>query len=103
MQKYPLQGFVVQVNGKEVMLNLGSSQGVSVGSDFEAIMEGKPITYKGKELRSSPEPVGRLEVVRVEPDYCFARIIESQKPLSRDDKVREILPQVALKGSGDAQ
>lgn len=102
MDKYPLQGYVVQVDGDEVMLNLGSSQGVSSGSSFEVIEEGQPVTYKGKVLRSSPKSMGKLEVVRVEPDYCVARITEKQRSLARDDKVKEILPQAMLKGGGHA-
>jgi hypothetical protein len=102
IQKYPLQGFVVKVDGEKVMLNLGSSQGVSSGSSFEVIEEGQPVTYKGKELRSSAKSVGKLEVVQVEPDYCIARIVDRQRPLASDDRVKEILPENAMQGGRHA-
>ena len=102
LNRYPLQGYIVQVDGDEVMVNLGSSQGVSSGSSFEVIEEGQPVTYKGKVLRSSPKSMGKLEVVRVEPDYCIARILEKQRSFARDDKVKEIMPEALTKGSGHA-
>ncbi len=97
--KYPLQGYVVQADQKEVMLNLGSKQGVSIGTGFEVIETGKPITYKGKVLSSAPRTVARLEVVRVEPGLCYARITEQQRHLKPDEQVKEVLPEMVLKGS----
>jgi hypothetical protein len=93
MEKYPLQGFVVQADAKEVMINLGSRQGVATGTSFEVLEEGDAVTYKGRVLRSASKTVARLEVVRVEPGLCFARVIEKQRELARDDKVREMLAQ----------
>jgi hypothetical protein len=52
--------------------------------------EGKPITYKGKEMKGLPVVVGRVEVVRVEPDLCAVRIVEQSRPLQTDDKIQEI-------------
>jgi tetratricopeptide (TPR) repeat protein len=103
MEKYPLQGFVVKVDGDKAILNLGSSQGVSSGSSFEVIEEGQPVTYKGKVLRSSSKSMGKMEVVQVEPDYCIARIVEKQRPLAGDDKVKEILPENLMQGESRAK
>lgn len=91
IKNYPLRGFVVQVNGEEVMLNIGNKQGVTLGSAFEVVEEGEPVTYKGKILRSSLKSIGRLEVIRVEPDLCFARVLEIKRPLRQDDKVKEVI------------
>ena len=55
METYPLQGYVVEINPEEVILNLGSSRGVTVGSAFEVIEEGKQVVYKGKVLRRLPK------------------------------------------------
>jgi hypothetical protein len=101
MEKYPLQGFIVQAGSNEVMLNLGSKQGISTGSGFEVIEPGNPITYKGKVLSGAPKIVARLEVVRVETDLCYARITGQDRPLKQDDRVKEVLPEVVLKGRAD--
>lgn len=98
MQKYPLQGYVVKVDGDQAMLNLGSNQGVTAGSSFDVIEEGQSLVYKGKVLHSSSKSVGKMDVVQVEPDYCIARIVEKQRVFVRDDKVREALPEDLLPG-----
>ncbi|MFZ1985169.1 MAG: tetratricopeptide repeat protein [Desulfatitalea sp.] len=100
MEKYPLQGFVVQADGKEAMINLGSRQGVANGTAFHVLEAGEAITYKGRVLRNSEKTVARLEVVRVEPDLCYARIVEQQRALARDDKIKEILPEAVTQGGG---
>ena len=87
--KYPLQGYVVQVTEDQVMINLGSKQGVVLGTRFEVLEEQKPVKYKGKLLRSSPKSIAQIEIVRVEPDLCYARILKQERPLKSDDKVRE--------------
>ena len=89
IQKYPLQGYVVQARGQEVMVNLGSKQGVVLGTKFEVIEEQEPIKYKGKLLRSTPKAVGEIEVVRVEPDLCYTRVLNQERLIKADDKVRE--------------
>ncbi|RZB36022.1 MAG: hypothetical protein SRB2_02527 [Desulfobacteraceae bacterium Eth-SRB2] len=87
--KYPLQGYVVQATEDQVMINLGSKQGVVLGTKFEVLEEQKPIKYKGKLLRSSPKSFAQIEIVRVEPDLCYARILKQESPIKSDDKVRE--------------
>jgi hypothetical protein len=94
IQKYPLQGYVVQVTGDQVMINIGSRQGVVPGTKFEVLEEQEPITYKGKLLRSSPKPVAQIEVAQVEPDLCYASISKKERPLKTDDKVKERLEDV---------
>ncbi len=99
IQKYPLHGFIVQINGNQAIINIGTKQGVVLGSTFEAIEEGKAITYKGKELKGLPKTIGRLEVVQVEPDMCSVRILEQKRPLQKDDKVLEKLVMPPTGGS----
>lgn len=95
--KYPLRGYIVKVSGEQAMLNLGSRQGVVLGTKFEVIEEGEEIQYKGKPLRSSPKSAGRMEVVRVEPDFCDAKILEQIRPFRTDDKVQEKAEEIALR------
>lgn len=103
LEKYPLQGYVVRADGQEVMINLGRNQGVTTGTAFEAIEPGKEEEYRGRMLRGAPKTVAKLEVARVEPDLCYARIIDSQRPIVRDDHVREVVPEVVTKGQPHAK
>lgn len=89
MEKYPLQGFIVQVNGEQAVLNIGERQGVVMGTSFDVIEQGEPIEYKGRKLQGLAKTVARLEVVQVQPDMSVVRILESERPLRQDDKVAE--------------
>ena len=88
-QKYPLQGYVVQASSDRILINLGSKQGVSRNTKFEVLKEKEPIKYKGKILRGAAEVVALLQVEQVEPDLSYARILSQQKPVARDDKIKE--------------
>ena len=99
IDKYPLQGYVVNVNDKQIMANLGSNQGVVTGTAFEVLEEKPPIEYKGRMLQQAAQPVAVLEVVKVEPDLCYAKIVRQDRPLHRDDKIRE--QKVALPMTGE--
>ena len=98
MEKYPLQGYVVKVDGKKLMLNLGRQQGVTNGTTFDVIEKGEEVIYKGRVLKSDSKSVARLEVVQVEEDMCFAQIVEQKRDLARDDQVKEVFLEVAMKG-----
>jgi tetratricopeptide (TPR) repeat protein len=89
IQKYPLRGFVVQASQDRIMINLGSKQGVIKDTKFEVLKEQEPIKYKGKLLRSAPKTIAQLQVVQVEPDLCYARILNQKSSIARDDKVQE--------------
>ena len=87
--KYPLRGYLVRVNGDDAILNLGSRQGVVMGTKFEALEEQEPLQYKGKTLGGAARSVGELEVIRVEPDLSYLRISKRERPLKADEKVQE--------------
>lgn len=98
MQSYPLQAFVVNAEDKQVMINLGSNQGVVTGTTFEVIEEKAPVEYKGKLLKSAPEVIARIEVVKVEPGLSYCRIVEQKRALKRDDKAVEKIDEAVTKG-----
>mgnify|MGYP006288751397 CR=1 FL=1 len=89
IEKYPLRGYVVRNEGDRVLINLGSRQGVVLGTQFEVLGEDTTITYKGKTLKGSPEMFAQIEVVQVEPDFSYARIQKQNRKPKRDDKIEE--------------
>ncbi|MBI5590686.1 MAG: tetratricopeptide repeat protein [Deltaproteobacteria bacterium] len=89
IQKYPLQGYIVQATEEKVMLNLGTKQGVVQGTQFEVIEMQAPIEYKGKMLQGSPKPIGQIEIVSAEPDLSYAKVIKKDRTLKQDDQVVE--------------
>jgi tetratricopeptide (TPR) repeat protein len=94
---YPLRGYIVKLTGDQVILNLGAKHGVVVGTKFEVIEEGEEIQYKGKTLKGSPKSAGRMEVVKVEPEFSYAKIIEQNRTFRPDDKVQEKAEEIALR------
>lgn len=87
---YPLRGYVVQATGGRILLNLGQKQGVIKGIKFDVLEESEPIKYKGKLLHGSAKPVAQIEVVQVEKDLCYAKVMSGKTQISRDAKVQEI-------------
>lgn len=100
ISKYPLRGFVVKLVGDRVLLNLGANQGVVTGTKFEVLDEGQTVEYKGKKLQGAARPVAQLEVVEVQPDLSYARILNKERTLKTDDKVQEKLDSLAM-GEGN--
>jgi hypothetical protein len=97
---YPLQAYAVDVTGQEVILNLGSRQGVVLGTTFNVIEEKKPIEYKGKKLYSKPGIVAQVQVTKVEPDFCYANIKNQTKSIKKDDKLKESIDDLTVKTKG---
>ena len=93
--KYPLRGFVARADNDRSIINLGTKQGVVTGTRFDVIEEPAPVEYKGKLLHGSPEVVGELEVVRVEPELAFVKMVKMQSPLRVDEKIQERLADIA--------
>jgi tetratricopeptide (TPR) repeat protein len=89
IQKYPLQGYVVQADGDRILVNLGSKQGVILGTRFEVLGTPGTIEYKGKILKGTAKPVAEIEITEVQDDFSYGRIVQKDKPPERDDKVRE--------------
>ncbi len=91
IEKYPLRGYIIQPEGSgQVLINIGARQGVVMGSRFKAVVEAEPIIYKGRKLSAGTKKIGVIEVVKVEPDLAYCKVVEKERPLKRDDKIIEI-------------
>lgn len=89
---YPLQGYVMQSGNDQVMINLGTGQGVVAGTQFDIVELSAPIQYHGRQYQARPKTIGQVEVVAVESDFCQGRVLSSLRPVTIDDKLRERLP-----------
>ena len=102
MLNYPLQGYVVQVNGAHILINLGSNQGVVQGTHFDIIEEQAPIKFKGKLLKAAAKPIARLEVYKVETDFSYAMLSDQRRPIKSEDKIIEKIDDMMDMGTGNA-
>ncbi|MCU0576608.1 MAG: redoxin domain-containing protein [Desulfobacterota bacterium] len=97
IREHPLRAYVVEVREGQAMINLGSDQGVVVGTRFEVIEDAGEVVYKGKKLKSAPKVVGMIEVTKTEPGLAYCRIAKQNRTIVRDDKVMEKMDEAALK------
>ncbi len=88
---YPLRGYIVRTKDGRVILNLGRDQGLKTGMRMSILKEGKPIEFMGRKLRGDLEEVGQIEVVKVEKDLSYGKVISTTVKVKRGMKVREIL------------
>jgi tetratricopeptide (TPR) repeat protein len=86
---YPLQAYVVKVSGHQVLLNLGSREGVVTGTIFNVIEESAPVVYKGKSFQPDPSVIAQVHVVKIEPEFSYGHIKNQRRPIKPDDKLRE--------------
>jgi tetratricopeptide (TPR) repeat protein/peroxiredoxin len=89
VKQYPLQGYVVQVENDQVMVNLGSGQGVVAGTRFDIVQPAEPVHYRGRQLQANPKVIGQVEIVSVQPDFCMGRVVRASEPVGRDHMLRE--------------
>lgn len=96
MTHYPMQAFVVEVTGNQVLMNLGAKQGVVAGALFDVIEEKPPVDYRGKQFHPEPAVMATVEVVKVNSDFAYAHIKAQRREVRVDDKLRESLSQIAM-------
>ena len=86
---YPLQAYVVEVSGHQVLVNLGSREGVVTGTIFDIIEESAPVVYKGKSFQPDPSVIAQVHVVKIEPEFSYGHIKNQRRPIKPEDKLRE--------------
>lgn len=86
---YPLQAYVVEVSGHQILVNLGSREGVVTGTIFNVIEGSAPVVYKGKSFQPDPSVIAQVHVVKIEPEFSYGHIKNQRRPIKPDDKLRE--------------
>jgi hypothetical protein len=93
-EAFPPLGYVVHVNDREVIIDLGSGAGLREGDVLEVLQEGKqfihPVT--GKLLTAPMEVIGKLKVLTTSPQSSACKI-KAAKGAIRDANL------VRLKGN----
>jgi TolB-like protein len=77
---FPIQGYVVMVTGKRVMLDVGKIHGVDPGMRFMAFRQGAPVRHPvtGKMLKGEDIKIGEIAVQAVQIDTSWAEIIQEE-------------------------
>ncbi len=98
IKAYPLKGFVVQVSGYQVLVNLGAKQGIVEGSKFNVVEEKPPVVYKGKTFTPEPGVVAEVNIVKADPEFCYGHIKNQRRPIKKDDKLMENTEDMEITG-----
>ena len=105
----PLPALVISVEGEEVILDKGRADGVNPGDLFTVYKQGKKIVHPTtkKVLGYLKVPIGKIEVRRLDQNFCTATILEAREKIKvgapavrfADQKVLlvETAPEAALK------
>jgi len=69
----PLEGYVIQVDGKKIYIDLGREQGVQVGQKYTLFKEGKVIKHPvtGKIMGVERNEMGTIKIVSVEKEMAI--------------------------------
>jgi TolB-like protein len=73
---FPIEGFVVMVNGNRVMIDLGRIHGVEPGMRFFAFRKGAPVRHPvtGKMLKGEDVRIGEMIIQNLETETCWGEI-----------------------------
>lgn len=89
----PLEGYIIQIDGKRVYIDLGREQGVQVGQKYAIFKEGRIIKHPvtGKILGVEKHEMGTIRIVSVEHEMAIGEAEggTATSILKPGDKVRK--------------
>ncbi len=86
----PARGYVVDVSGNEVVLDMGKKQGVKVGQSYEVFVVKilrHPVTHKRLVKKTKR---GVVRVVEVDKDLATARIVSGKGRIKPGQRIRKL-------------
>lgn len=77
---FPLEGFVVMVGGRRVMIDLGKNHGVEPGMKFLALRKGAPVRHPvtGKMLMGEDIKLGEIAIQTVDVETAWGEILQEE-------------------------
>ena len=85
-QDYPLRGKIVALDGDQVVVNIGSKDGATVGTRMNAVVE-EPIRVNGEIIARRLNPIGSIEITDVQEKASFAKVISRNAALPAGTRV----------------
>jgi hypothetical protein len=83
--EFQIKTGVLEVNGDEVVFELGKDTGIMVGDEYEVLVS--RVMASGRQVTESR---GLLVVKRVEEEVSYATVLFTEEKLSMGDQLREI-------------
>lgn len=91
-KKNPVIGNILDVNGEEVYIDLGTDSGLRVGETLMVFKEGAPIYGKNGEIVTTRIiELGEIKVTQVEEGYSIGKIKEKNNGIVKDALVKRVI------------
>jgi hypothetical protein len=87
---YPVQGKIARIKPGEIILNLGTSVGVTPGSTFTVLADADPVQMEGKTLGYDEKKIGTIKADSVEKNFSRCSIVKQDAPFKQGARVVEI-------------
>ncbi len=78
VRKFPLEGYIIKRNGKNVNIDIGSGAGLQPGVEFFVFQEGETLKHPktGEVLEVEKIKTGRIRIIELQTRTASAEIIE---------------------------
>ena len=87
--KVGLEGKIIRIDKHVVYIDVGESDGVKMGQEFDVIRSGEVITdLEGHIIGASEDNVGTISVTKVQDRFSVAEIVDSSVRLQTGDLVK---------------
>ncbi len=88
-QKIKIEGSIIKITGKNVLVDIGESHGVRRGQELEIIRIGDVVTnLSGAVIGKTEDFIGTIKITKVNAEYSEARILGTKTNLRLGDVVR---------------
>lgn len=86
-EQFPLQGRIIKVKSKEVIINLGERHAVTKDMLFNVLSEGDPIDLGDGEVVYDYKPVGQIRVSKIRKKVAYASIVSQEGAWKKKQKI----------------
>ena len=88
---YPVQGKIARIKQDEIILNLGTSAGVTSGSVFTVLADAEPVQMEGKTLGYDEKKIGTIKTDSVEKNLSRCQVVKQEAPFKPGARVIELV------------
>ena len=88
-QKTGLEGSIIKIEEKKVIVDLGTDDGLKKGDLLAVIRLGDVIMdLEGNAIGTQDKVIGRLEIIQVQEQFAEAKVKEKSSPFEMGDRVK---------------
>ncbi|MBF0370205.1 MAG: tetratricopeptide repeat protein [Magnetococcales bacterium] len=86
-EQHPLQGRIVSIKPKQIIINLGKRHAVTKGLVFNVLSEGEAIDLGDGEVVYDYDQLGQIEVTKVRDKIAYAQVVTKSGEWAKQQKI----------------